>query len=177
MMFNYILPIGKINNNLPVFIGKNIMELFNIPYRILDNIEIPSYSFNRLRNQYDAEILLKEIRVLSFDHASKIITLIDKDIFSRDYKYIFGQAEAPGNLSIISTKRLNPEYYGQKFNQDVFFDRTLKEVLHEIGHNYNLSHCPDRNCVMFFSNTLADTDYKNLSYCKRCENLLKIYNN
>lgn len=176
MKFNYILPIGNIDAHLLKFIGESLRKVFITPYRLLDSIDTPIKSFNRKRRQYNAEIILREIGMLSFENINKVISITDQDIYSQDYSYIFGEAEAPGNISIISTKRLNPEFYGQKFNRDVFYDRVLKEVLHEIGHNYNLSHCPDRNCTMFFSNTLADTDYKKTSYCKRCHNLLEIYN-
>lgn len=176
MEFNYILPIGNINAQLLKFIGESLRKVYNIPYRLLDSIDAPVKSFNRKRGQYNAEIILREIGMLSFENVNKIISITNKDIYSQDYSYIFGEAEAPGKILITSTKRLNPEFYGQKYNRDVFYDRVLKEVLHEIGHNYNLSHCPDRNCTMFFSNTLADTDYKKTSYCERCKNLLEIYN-
>lgn len=176
MQFNYILPIGQIDTHLQKFIGENLRMVFNIPYRLLDSIDTPLKSFSQKRGQCNAEIILREIGMLSFENINKIISIIDKDIYSQDYSYIFGEAEAPGKISIISTKRLNPEFYGQKYNRDVFYDRVLKEVLHEIGHNYNLSHCPDRNCTMFFSNTLADTDYKKTSYCEKCMRLLEIYN-
>jgi archaemetzincin len=176
MNFNYILPIGNISQELLNFIGSNIQKLFNAPYRLLDEINIPPNAYFRQRDQYKSDVIIKEVSLLSFENTNKIISIVDKDIFSQDYKYIFGEAESPGNISLISIKRLNPEYYGQKYNQDVFYDRVFKEVLHELGHNYNLSHCPDRNCVMYFSNTLADTDYKKTSYCSRCKNLLDIYN-
>ena len=157
------------------YIGDSLKSELKILYRVLDDIDIPANSFERSRNQYNAELLLNEISKISFDNTEKKIGLIDEDIYSEGYKYIFGEAENPGINIIVSTRRLNPEYYGQKYNQDVFFERVLKEILHELGHTYGLSHCPDRNCTMYFSNTLADTDYKKASYCERCQKLLKIY--
>nr|WP_243666411.1 matrixin family metalloprotease [Vulcanisaeta sp. JCM 16159] len=44
----------------------------------------------------------------------------------------------------------------------------LKEVLHELGHSFGLDHCADPRCVMYFSNTIEDTDRKGPGYCQRC---------
>lgn len=40
----------------------------------------------------------------------------------------------------------------------LFFERTVKEAVHEIGHLKGLSHCPDSGCVMHFSNSLRDSE-------------------
>jgi archaemetzincin len=49
--------------------------------------------------------------------------------------------------------------------------RTLIEAVHELGHLQGLGHCPDRRCVMHFSNCLLDTDRKQPDFCSRCEEL------
>ncbi|MEA2005134.1 MAG: hypothetical protein U9O50_02570 [Acidobacteriota bacterium] len=46
------------------------------------------------------------------------------------------------------------------------------EAVHELGHTYGLSHCPDAKCVMHFSNSLLDTDKKSASFCTHCHKLL-----
>ncbi len=59
----------------------------------------------------------------------------------------------------------------QTFNCSVEI-RALKEAVHELGHTYYLSHCADAKCVMYFSNSLADTDIKGAGFCKRCQQRL-----
>jgi archaemetzincin len=49
----------------------------------------------------------------------------------------------------------------------------VKEAVHELGHTLGMEHCPDRSCVMYFSNSLADTDRKGEAYCSRCAARLK----
>ncbi|GAJ15820.1 unnamed protein product, partial [marine sediment metagenome] len=43
-----------------------------------------------------------------------------------------------------------------------------KEVIHEIGHLLGLRHCSNPKCVMHFSNTLNDTENKDIIFCKEC---------
>jgi archaemetzincin len=34
-----------------------------------------------------------------------------------------------------------------------------------LGHTYGLQHCSDPKCVMYFSNTLGETDRKRDKFC------------
>ncbi|TLX91314.1 MAG: hypothetical protein E6K97_02920 [Thaumarchaeota archaeon] len=36
----------------------------------------------------------------------------------------------------------------------------VKECVHELGHIFGFVHCPNIECVMYFSNSLSDTDIK-----------------
>jgi archaemetzincin len=49
-----------------------------------------------------------------------------------------------------------------------FYDRAVKEIVHELGHTFGLGHCPNSKCVMHFSNSLADTDLKEAYFCNMC---------
>jgi archaemetzincin len=44
----------------------------------------------------------------------------------------------------------------------------VKEAVHELGHTLRLAHCSNAGCVMYFSNSLDDTDRKGDTYCERC---------
>jgi archaemetzincin len=54
----------------------------------------------------------------------------------------------------------------------------MKEAIHELGHSYGLAHCSRPKCVMFFSNSLQDTDRKRSAFCVDCRMKLdKRYDN
>jgi archaemetzincin len=174
MKYIYLLPIGNIDKELLEYIGRKIQDYFRIPYRILNFIDIPEHAKDRKRNQYDAEVILREIGLLDFPSAERVLGIINVDLYSKSLSFIFGEAESPGRNAVISTTRLNPEFYDQKFNKDVFYERILKEVVHELGHTFSLGHCPKKTCVMYFSNTLTDTDFKSEKFCERCEKLYQL---
>ena len=52
-------------------------------------------------------------------------------------------------------------------------NRLVKEIVHETGQILGLEHCPNPECVMHFSNTLAHTDRKKRTLCSKCANRLR----
>ena len=86
----------------------------------------------------------------------------------RGLNFVFGEADPENGRAVISLKRLYPSFYGQSDNEKLFQERTLKEAVYELGHTYGFPHCPDPQCVMHFSNSIADTDRKSLEFCKSC---------
>jgi archaemetzincin len=42
-------------------------------------------------------------------------------------------------------------------------------AIYELGHTYGHGHCSDDRSVMYFSNRLADTDWKGYEFCTRCK--------
>ncbi len=81
---------------------------------------------------------------------------------------VFGLADQASRRAIIALPRLRQTYYGLSEDTKLFQQRVLKEAVHELGHVFGLSHCTDRRCVMAFSNSLADTDFKSHEFCSKC---------
>jgi len=130
-------------------------------------------SFRKERKQYDAEILLAEVSRFS-PPADKALYVFREDMFAGGLNFVFGLAS--GDSAIISTARLDPRFYGKAGDQhaagELFKERLVKEALHELGHAFGLPHCDDRKCVMVFSNSIADVDFKEAGFCERCRKAL-----
>jgi len=102
----------------------------------------------------------------------KILGIVDHDLYVPELNFVFG--EASRIAAVISLTRLRQGFYHLPENRSLFHQRILTEAVHELGHTYGLRHCENPRCVMFFSNSLMDTDRKGPAFCARCKS--KLYN-
>ncbi len=61
---------------------------------------------------------------------------------------VFGQAQIDGRVSAIYLPRLRQEFYGLNTDKSLFYQRIIKEAVHELGHAFGLKHCNNSICVM-----------------------------
>ena len=101
----------------------------------------------------------------------RLLGVTNLDLFVPGLNFVFGEARLPGRVGVISTYRLKTS---PRRGVDLFNGRVEKEAVHEIGHMMGLEHCSDRSCVMYFSNTLADTDHKSRNLCRKCKSRLSV---
>jgi archaemetzincin len=135
-----------------------------------------SFSYNQKRAQFHSGSILDRLIFLLRGKIKKediILGILDVDLYTEGLNFIFGEALPVDKIAIISIKRLRQEYYGLSEDKNLFYQRTLKEAVHEIGHIFGLSHCPNPKCVMHFSNSLLDTDMKDFRFCPICERKIK----
>ena len=83
--------------------------------------------------------------------------------------FVFGEAQLEGIGSIVSTKRLENEFYGGAPDKHLLMERLLKEATHELGHTFNLYHCFIPGCVMNSSTYVENIDEKSIRFCRECE--------
>ena len=123
------------------------------------------------RGQYDGAKILEKIEPAIYTDKAMVYTSVD--LYIPIFTFVFGLAKLDGTVGIVSTARLNPQFYGLPVNEHLVQERLLKETIHELGHLLNLRHCPDYRCVMASSNTADDLDVKGHEYCDRCFSLIK----
>lgn len=170
----YLLEIGEVKDLDWEALGSDLSKIFSLRTKKIGPIEVPDFAFDRLRKQYDSLKIMQDISSISFDSLEKMLAVTSVDLFTDDYNYIFGQGDSPGKISIVSTFRLDPRNFKDNFNKDIYYQRILKEAIHELGHNFGVSHCPDKSCPMHFSNNVTDTDFKKTQLCQKCQNLLEM---
>lgn len=163
-----IIPLGDVDKDVLLFLKDELYEIFGIEFKISSSLSIPQSTYNAKRDQYYSSSLLHYLRKSTDRNINLILGIIDKDLYVPQLNFVFGEAELNGRFAIISLTRLRQEFYGLPKNKNIFFQRTVKEAVHEIGHVLGLQHCDNPQCVMFFSNSLSDTDRKNKFFCKNC---------
>lgn len=134
-----------------------------------------THSFRSERRQYDADALLTDLVRFASSDADRTVFITREDLFAGGLNFVFGLAE--GGACLVSTTRLDPRFYGRVGDAAganlLFRERMVKEVLHELGHTFGLGHCESKRCVMVFSNSIGDVDFKGKEFCARCQNALK----
>ncbi len=132
--------------------------------------------FSIEREQYYSTQIIAEAMHLTDEYKGKIILLTDVDIFVPVLTFIFGEAQLNGKHAILSVCRLHEEFYSGISNKNLLFERTIKEVLHELGHCYGLRHCIDWDCVMHSSPGIEEVDIKGNTFCRKCISKVEDYN-
>jgi archaemetzincin len=90
------------------------------------------------------------------------------DLFVPEFNFVFGEASTTLRGAVFSIARLDLRTYGEAENTALLIRRATTEAVHELGHVFGLHHCKQLNCVMWFSNTLSETDRKGSTFCYRC---------
>lgn len=152
-----LLPIGDIDDEILKHLSDKL-DLFG-DVEIESKLDVPDAAYRAGRKQYLASELKDLTGPYSYD---KVLAIVDVDIFEDPLNFVFGLADIRGKSALISLHRLKDD------DAETFKLRAAKEALHELGHTFGLRHCPNRSCVMTFSNCLADTDRKEKDYCHFC---------
>lgn len=162
-----------------------IDEITNIVARVLKatglDVEVSAWPgiikpstrcFNWDRTQYYAKCIIEQVKetfqILSILNKYLVIAIGYLDGYEHGLNFVFGEAHPSYGVAVVFTKRLSPGYYGMEMDYNMYFNRVVKEVVHELGHLLGLEHCNNNKCVMRFSNSVIEVDEKTMRFCDKC---------
>jgi len=169
-----IIPIEVADQDVIRSISDALSGTFHLKVATGKEMNIPENSRNSRRKQYQATTILKEMLAGKRGEFDLMLGVTDADLYVPELNFVFGEADVFSGATIISLARLRQEFYGLPADRRLFHERATKEAIHEIGHACGLEHCPDRKCIMYFSNTISDTDRKGPGFCMACKETLGI---
>lgn len=166
-----IVAVGRVDKEAIESLKDDLSRIFNRQVFIGKEMPEPGYAFNRKRNQYLSTAILNVLMdQKEYTIYEKVLGVVNHDLYVPELNFVFGTAS--GKVAVISITRLKQEFYGLPENRELFYKRTLTEAVHELGHTYGLDHCKNSRCVMFFSDSLMDTDKKGSEFCSGCRGRL-----
>jgi archaemetzincin len=168
-----LVPIGEVPQDLLRWLEDALEESLDADVRTLAALPFSPAWVHSQRKQARGSELLGALKQMERPQEGRVLGLIDVDCYGPGLNFIFGQADPRAGVALVALPRLRPSFYGLTDDGHLFRQRVLKEAVHEFGHTWGLSHCPNPRCVMRFSNTLADTDAKGSVFCKRCRRRLQ----
>jgi archaemetzincin len=165
-----LVSVGSLPPPLLGFLQEGLARELGVVVQLEGNLPLPAECAEG-RRQYPGEPFLQELAAARAND-EVILGVTGVDLYVPGLNFVFGLADLRSHVAVISLARLYPEFYGQPRNPKLFKERALKEAIHELGHLWGLGHCPDPACIMFFSNSLADTDRKGPGFCAKCRESL-----
>lgn len=173
MAYIYIIPIDTGASFWIERLEKSIHRAFGFSTKRLNRKISLEKAFDLTRSQYNSSQILLQVIANPPPDAVKILGIVNVDLFNPVLTFVFGEAQLRGIGSLVAMHRLNNTFYGLPENRDLLTERLVKEVIHELGHNFGLVHCPNQRCVMRSSTYVEGIDYKSHEMCGSCRELLK----
>jgi archaemetzincin len=167
-----ISPIDNIDACNYQRLGQEIHRTFGFQTQINSLLQDVQFAYDITRDQYHSTAILEKLASTSSSRTLKIVAITHFDLFIPILTHVYGEAQLDGRSCIVSTFRLKEGLSIANIEKE-FENRIIKEVLHELGHTFNLRHCHDNTCIMHYCRNIKDVDRKSEQFCRYCKILLE----
>lgn len=170
-----LVPVGQIAREHLEVLARGLAPALRVACAIEGTTLDAAFAFSPLRGQYNSTQILRTLRNHIAAETWRVLGVADVDLYIPILTFVFGEAQlgpSPVAAAVVSTHRLDEEFYGLPSSPALLAERLLKESLHELGHTLGLRHCPDYRCVMSSSNAVENIDLKLAEFCAECAKVL-----
>jgi archaemetzincin len=164
-----IVPINAIDTAFLQRLGLCLEERFLYRVSVERALVVPRSAVNSARQQMFVSTLTSKVVRQYPDDGGLLLAITDFDLYKTSHRFIFGDADEQRRIALVSLHRLRGDFYGEDPDDNILFQRTLKECVHELGHAVGLKHCYNARCAMYYSNSIFETDNKMPHFCEVCE--------
>jgi len=164
-----IVPINAIDSSFLARLALCLEERFLLSCRVERAVQIPRTTLNSVRKQLFLNTLYARVVAATPESTGLRLAVTDFDLYKTSHQFIFGDASEEQRVAVVSLHRLRGDFYGDRADANLLFQRTLKECVHDLGHAFGLKHCFNPRCAMYLSGSIFDTDNKLSHFCETCE--------
>jgi archaemetzincin len=155
-----VAPVGDASAEEVAALVPVLRESFGCDVVIAPAVPLPARAWNVTRRQYLSTALLDALARAKRPEWERLLGVADVDLYIPSLNFVFGEGDSTRGVAVFSLARLHGP-------PAPFRERASTEAVHELGHTYGLTHCDDPHCVMWFSNSLRETDRKGTHFCRR----------
>lgn len=160
-----VAPVGEASQDVVALLAPAVREAFGCEVVTAPAVPLPSLAFDPRRRQHLSTAILDVLAKAKGRDLDRLLGVADVDLYVPELNFVFGEGDPARGVAVFSLHRLRPPR-GHPAAEALFARRAATEAIHELGHAYGLRHCDDRGCVMWFSNTLAESDRKGTAFCR-----------
>jgi archaemetzincin len=169
----YIVGVGYVEDRILMHLSSLLEQRLDMEFVIGEEISLPEGTFDVKRGQCNSTQILAELERHTPEEVFRLLGITHADLYVEGLNFVFGEADPSCKTALMSLIRLRPESYGLPPNERLLVKRASTEAMHELGHTFGLGHCRYINCVMYFSNSVSDTDRKGDRFCPKCEEAMR----
>ena len=164
--------VGDVDTEVLEQLARGLAQELAAEVAVRAPVPLPPDTYNAGRCQYSSTEVLRHVSGTSRPAPGILLAVTSADLYVPELNFVFGEAHPATRSCIISLARLGvaraDARAGSPAGRERLLERALTEAIHEIGHVLGLGHCSCRTCVMFFSNSILDTDRKGHRFCDKC---------
>lgn len=172
-----IAPYNEIDSLTTYLIASQFEKFYlNVKTLILPTACMDDSLLAHSKTRYNANKILTHLAMIKPQESNFILAITNDKIAacgdSIHESGVAGLGDRPGYCCVVSTDALK-----NKLTDTLQFNpRLIKACMHEMGHNFGLSHCKskDKKCIMRdAAGTIVTLDEEDIHLCKKCTDLLK----
>lgn len=168
----YLLPLTTEDPQLMEALSSTIKDKLGMRVDKLPARTTPRQAWDASRGQYNAINILSEIDNYAPADATRILAIVDDDLYTPNLNFVFSQGLFNYRSAIVSTYRLKQSIFGE-VDHELLIQRTTKTAIKALAFSLGVQSCPDEQCVMHFANSMSELDRKSDEFCPSCTQVLE----
>lgn len=163
-----LAPLGEVDFILVNRLATSIGPVFDRSVDILKGMKVPEESYNVIRGQNYASVILNKLERVKANQREFIVGLLEEDIYLPDEAFIIGYSDTVLRTAVVSLFRIRQEFYGLPEDDKKVFSRLFKQSIFHLSPLFELPSCRNPRCINYYSQKMFDIDSKGEKFCDLC---------